>query len=229
MTSSVFWQHLFADTHDGHFLNACLHSVVMVGATEIGDKTFFIAAILAISRPATHVFLGCWGALAAMTVLSAVIGVLVPTLFSSVISHWCAIALFVFFGVNAIKDAISMYSKGEGDGVSDELAETEKELSDADTIRKSKNALGLIAAIFTMTFVAEWGDKSQVATVAMGAARDFGGTVLGAVLGHACCTGMAIAGGKVLSKHISERAVTLGSGIVFVLFALYAIWTGPEE
>jgi len=32
--------------HDGHFLSAAVHSVMMVIATEIGDKTFFIAAIL---------------------------------------------------------------------------------------------------------------------------------------------------------------------------------------
>ena len=59
-----------ANLHEGHFAYATLHSLAMVIATEIGDKTFFIAAILAMSRNPLHVFLGCWSALATMTVLS---------------------------------------------------------------------------------------------------------------------------------------------------------------
>ncbi|CAD7929352.1 unnamed protein product [Amoebophrya sp. A120] len=221
--------HVFAEPHEGHFWSAFLHSLVMVGATEIGDRTFFIAAILSISKKAIHVFAGCWGALATMTILSAAIGLLVPTLLSPTLSHWGAILLFVFFGGSAIKDALDMYAKGEGVGVSEELAETEKELKEDKTLKQKKSVLQVVGAIFAMTFLAEWGDKSQVSTVAMGAARDFGGIVVGAILGHAVCTSVAIAGGKMLAKHISERQVTLGSGFVFLGFALYAVWYGPEE
>jgi len=40
-------------------------------------------------------------------------------------------------------------------------------------------ALKMIYTIFFMVLMAEWGDKSQVATIAMGAARDVGGVVAG--------------------------------------------------
>lgn len=218
----------FQDPHDGHFVGAFLHAVFMVIGTELGDKTFFIAAILAMSRSPIHVFLGCWGALAVMTVLSSTIGLLVPTLLTPTLSHYGAIALFCFFGLSALKDAYQQYSEGTGVGVSEELEETEKELED-DKNLKASSAFKLISGIFSMTFLAEWGDKSQVATVAMGAARDFVGVTMGAVVGHACCTTVAIAGGKVFSQKISERQVTLGSGLLFLCFAIYALINGPED
>lgn len=104
-----------SDPHEGHFFSAFLHSVMMVIATEIGDRTFFIAAILAMSTPPLVVFLGCWGALFTMTVLSALIGLLVPTLLSPVVSHWICVGLFTWFGFKAMWDACQMYSKGEGE------------------------------------------------------------------------------------------------------------------
>merc|ERR1712032_69034 len=110
----------------------------------------------------------------------------------------------------------------------DELEETEKELED-DKELKSKSSLRLVMGIFTMTFLAEWGDKSQVATIAMGAARDYVGVTVGGIVGHMLCTGLAIIGGKVLSTKISERQVMLGSGILFLCFAIHAAAIGVEE
>ena len=80
-----------------------------------------------------------------------------------------------------------------------------------------------------MTFLAEWGDKSQIATIAMGAARDCGGVILGAVVGHALCTGLAVIGGRIMATSISERTVIIGSGVLFLGFAIYGILNGPEE
>ncbi len=53
-------------------------------ASEIGDKTFFIAAIMAMKSPRLTVFLGAIGALAAMTVLSAGLGWAAPNLVRAV-------------------------------------------------------------------------------------------------------------------------------------------------
>eukprot|EP00418_Pyrodinium_bahamense_P072435 CAMPEP_0179085748 /NCGR_PEP_ID=MMETSP0796-20121207/38852_1 /TAXON_ID=73915 /ORGANISM="Pyrodinium bahamense, Strain pbaha01" /LENGTH=201 /DNA_ID=CAMNT_0020783193 /DNA_START=41 /DNA_END=646 /DNA_ORIENTATION=- len=201
---------------------------MMVVGTELGDKTFFIAALLAMSRPPHLIFLGCWGALAVMTVLSSSLGFLMPALLTPQVTHYLVIGLFLFFGSSAAKTAYEQYSKGEGVGASEELEETEKELEDDKTIKVS-SPVKLVNSIFTMTFLAEWGDKSQVATIAMGAARDFLGVTLGAIFGHACCTGLAIFGGKMLSAHISERQVNLGSGVLFLGFALSAVLNGPED
>lgn len=71
-----------------------------------------------------------------------------------------------------------------------------------------------------MTGLAEWGDRSQIATIALGASKDMYGIVIGGVVGHAVCTGIAVIGGRVLATHISERAVTLIGGITFLSFAV---------
>ncbi|CAI7883051.1 unnamed protein product [Closterium sp. NIES-54] len=47
---------------------------LLVLFSEIGDKTFFIAAVLATRRPNLEVFAGTFGALAVMTVLSVALG-----------------------------------------------------------------------------------------------------------------------------------------------------------
>jgi putative Ca2+/H+ antiporter (TMEM165/GDT1 family) len=71
-----------------------------------------------------------------------------------------------------------------------------------------------------MTFLAEWGDRSQVATIALGAEKNAFGVTVGAVLGHALCTGVACVGGKMLATQISERTVTYSGGVLFLVFAI---------
>ena len=47
---------------------------------QIGDKTFFIAAVLAMRHSRAVIFTGAVGALALMTVLSAIMGFALPSL-----------------------------------------------------------------------------------------------------------------------------------------------------
>ena len=47
-------------------------------------------------------------------------------------------------------------------------------------------------------------------------------------MGHAMCTGLAVIGGKLLAERISERQVALAGGILFWLFAIHSLATGPE-
>jgi hypothetical protein len=57
-----------------NFLPAFTDSVMMIWATELGDKTFFIAAILAMRYNRLIIFGGAICALAVMTVISAIMG-----------------------------------------------------------------------------------------------------------------------------------------------------------
>lgn len=54
------------------FLHAFLASLSVIVVSELGDKTFFIAAIMAMRHPRLTVFAGAIGALAVMTVLSGI-------------------------------------------------------------------------------------------------------------------------------------------------------------
>ena len=73
--------------------------------------------------------------------------------------------------------------------------------------------------VASLIFVAEWGDRSMLATIALGAAQSPLGVAGGAVLGHAVATLIAVVGGAVLSRHISEKTVGYVGGTCFLLFA----------
>ena len=66
-----------------------------------------------------------------------------------------------------------------------------------------------IIQAFTMTFLAEWGDRSQIATVILAAREDVYGVCVGGILGHSLCTGLAVVGGRIIAARISVRTVTL--------------------
>lgn len=68
----------------------------MIMSMEIGDKTFFIGAILAMSNDKKLVFLGSVTALVVMCVISCVIGVTAPILMSRNVTVVIA-AILVFF------------------------------------------------------------------------------------------------------------------------------------
>lgn len=70
-----------------------------------------------------------------------------------------------------------------------------------------------------MVFLAEWGDRSQIATIALAASKDAIGAAVGASLGHCCCTAVAVLGGRLLASQINERIVSFFGGVTFLIFA----------
>ncbi len=56
------------------------------------------------------------------------------------------------------------------------------------------NAFGLI-------FLAEWGDRSQLATIVLASVNDVAGVILGGVLGHTLCTGLAVLAGALVNQQ----------------------------
>eukprot|EP00658_Telonema_sp_P-2_P030685 TRINITY_DN23135_c0_g1_i1.p1 TRINITY_DN23135_c0_g1~~TRINITY_DN23135_c0_g1_i1.p1 ORF type:complete len:173 (-),score=49.18 TRINITY_DN23135_c0_g1_i1:381-899(-) len=164
-----------------------------------------------------------------MTVLSAAMGYAAPMLLPHKVTHYLGAFLFLYFGVQLLREA-----QQAENAVSDELAETEEELYQKDGDEESgedpaqktrRNPLAalfspVLVKTFTLTFVAEWGDRSQIATIALAAAKNVYGVTAGGILGHALCTGIAVIGGKLLAERISERTMLYLGGIVFLLFAV---------
>lgn len=237
-------------TQTNKFWTALWNSVGMILATEIGDKTFFIAAILAMRHGQGVVFTGALSALAVMTILSVCIGFVLPSILPREYTHYCAILLFFYFGLKLLWEAQQMIRKGEGKGPSEELEEAELELAakglveskhdDEDAsleegkhnIKESlpinQKLLHILSQAFVLTFLAEWGDRSQIATIALASDKDPLGVVLGAVFGHSICTGVACVGGKYLAAKITERTVMLTGGCLFIIFGLHSLIAGTD-
>jgi putative Ca2+/H+ antiporter (TMEM165/GDT1 family) len=76
----------------------------------------------------------------------------------------------------------------------------------------------------TLTFLAEWGDRSQIATIALAAAKNPLGVMVGGCVGHSLCTGLAVVGGRMLASRISEKMVSQWGGIIFLIFGLHSVF-----
>ncbi|AQK52469.1 GDT1-like protein 4 [Zea mays] len=74
-------------------------SLAMTVLSEVGDKTFFAAAILAMRHPRKLVLAGCLTALIVMTALSASLGWVAPNLISRKWTHHVTTLLFFVFGI----------------------------------------------------------------------------------------------------------------------------------
>jgi putative Ca2+/H+ antiporter (TMEM165/GDT1 family) len=75
-----------------------------------------------------------------------------------------------------------------------------------------------------MTFLAEWGDRSQIATVALAATYNLFFVTLGCLLGHMICTGAAVQLGEWISKRVSEKQVQIAGGLVFILSGVLTLY-----
>ncbi|XP_076645939.1 putative divalent cation/proton antiporter TMEM165 [Halictus rubicundus] len=230
------------------FLHAFLASLSVIIVSELGDKTFFIAAIMAMKHPRMIVFVGAICALALMTVLSVIFGYAV-TIIPRAYTYYISTALFAIFGLKMLRDGYYMSAvegKEELEEVQSDLQKREDEyeretvstlVQDPETgvIRKTAkvNALMLLFRIFfqsfTLTFLAEWGDRSQLTTIILAARENVYGVIIGGILGHVFCTGLAVLGGRMIAQKISIRTVTIIGGLVFLLFALTALFISPTE
>ncbi|KAJ5040476.1 uncharacterized protein L3040_006132 [Drepanopeziza brunnea f. sp. 'multigermtubi'] len=263
-------------------LHSYVLSLTMILFSEIGDKTFLVAALMAMKHDRLLVFSAAFTALITMTVLSAVLGHTVPTLLPKRFTNFLAAALFLIFGGRLLKEGLAM---DPGEGVAAEMKEVEMELEEKEqqarqqgrrrssispyalemglgrtSSRKSRsgsripspprspssspdrpqtpprsavkgvlgglnNLLSLLLSpawvqTFIMTFLGEWGDRSQIATIAMAAGQDYWWVTGGAISGHAVCTGIAVIGGRAIAGRVSLRVVTLGGAIAFLIFGV---------
>merc|ERR1712130_323300 len=269
-------------------LHGFSESISVILVSEIGDKTFFIAAILAMRNNKLTVFLAAPSALFLMTVLSALLGWVVTTFIPREITYYTCTAIMFAFALKMLWEAWRM---GEGE-MEETQKEVEQELAELDdgqpqqgdnergeasigrddagfdgpppaaneqaakpqkqTPKSSEqgwvnNAIDrgckenswfgkkclkifkLFVNTFTLTFIAEWGDRSQLATIVLAGINDVVGVILGGCLGHAICTGGAVLAGALIARFISIRKITFLGALVFLGFAIASIFIDPNE
>ncbi|MEH2405149.1 TMEM165/GDT1 family protein [Nostoc sp.] len=198
-------------------------ALLLITVSELGDKTFFIAVILAMHHSRRLVFTGVTAALAAMTILSVLFGQVVSLLPKNYI-HYAEIALFIAFGIKLLYDASKMSAAACDTEV---VQEAEAAVKKADLqLPKQKTSLGIVIEAFVLTFMAEWGDRTQIATITLAAGNNPIGVTIGAIFGHAICAAIAVIGGKMIAGRISERQLTLIGGCLFLVFGIVAAVEG---
>lgn len=199
-------------------LAAFTAGLTLITISELGDKTFFIAAILAMRHARRWVLLGVVLALVAMTLLSVALGQAVAQLPTT----WVRVAevvLFLGFGLKLLYDA----SKMSDQPPVDEQEAAIQTVEAAESKAVPKQAMQILTEAFALTFVAEWGDRTQIATVMLATAYHPLGVTIGAILGHTICAAIAVLCGRLIAGRISERTVTALGGSLFVIFGIVSL------
>jgi putative Ca2+/H+ antiporter (TMEM165/GDT1 family) len=176
-----------------------LFSTGAVVLAEMGDKTQLLAMAFAAKYPAGKVLLGVFAATVLNHALAVAAGNFVTRFDSSQIWIQGAAALsFIFFGLWTIR----------GDKLAGEENMTTR--------------FGAVVTVAVAFFIAEMGDKTQLATIAIAArfAESPAAVLLGTTTGMLIADGIGIVTGIVLRRKIPERTVKLVSAVAFVIFGL---------
>lgn len=226
-----------------------LLAISMILVSEIGDKTFLIAALMAMKHNRYVVFLASIASLAIMTLLSGIFGQAFTSFLPETLISIVASILFFIFGFKILKEGIEM---DKDMGVEEELHEVEQDISSAELNQTNnvmesggvlkahnnkfnkftelikKNVMNffspLFVQVFVMVFLGEIGDRSQISTIVMAGSGNFWPVIVGSILGHAFCSAIAVIFGVLLASRIKMKTITLIGGALFIIFGIvYAV------
>ncbi|PNY03252.1 gdt1-like protein 3-like, partial [Trifolium pratense] len=197
----------------------------------IGDETFIIAALMAMRHPKSIVLSGALSALIIMTVLSTGLGRIVPNLISKKHTNSAATVLYLFFGLRLLYIAWRSDPKSSQKKEMEEVEEKLESGQGKTSFRRffSRFCTPIFLESFVLTFLAEWGDRSQIATIALATHKNALGVATGATIGHTICTSVAVVGGSMLASRISQRSVATVGGLLFLGFSLSSYFYPPLD
>ena len=185
-------------------MEAFLVSTGIVALAEIGDKTQLLALLLAARfKKPWPIVLGILVATVANHALAGALGAWVTTQISAGVLRWILAASFLAMAVWML-----VPDKLEGD-------------SDAQPPR-----WGVFATTVLMFFLAEMGDKTQIATVMLAARFDtylavVAGTTAGMMLANAPVVWL----GERVTRLLPLVVVHRVSALIFAVLAVLAIWS----
>lgn len=184
-------------------MEAFLTSTALVALAEMGDKTQLLAMLLATRfRKPVPIILGIFVATIANHFLAALVGHSIAGVLTQPWFRYAVAGSFI---------AMALWTL-----VPDKI--------DEDAPLKAPSKAGVFVTTLVAFFLVEMGDKTQVATVALGAQFD---NLLAVTAGTTC--GMMLANvpavlfGEALAKHVPMRALQVGAALIFLLLGLWMI------
>ncbi len=181
-------------------MEAFLTSTLLVALAEIGDKTQLLSFVLAarLRKPAAIVA-GIFVATIANHALAGSAGVWLAKQISPQVLPWATGLLFVGFGLWALHpDAL-------------------------DDDPKLHRAGAFVTAVIAF-FLAEMGDKTQLATVALGARFEaLAAVVLGTTLGMLAANIPAVLVGEALAQKLPMKAIRFAAAGIFIATGIATI------
>jgi putative Ca2+/H+ antiporter (TMEM165/GDT1 family) len=182
-------------------MTAFITSFLFITLAEMGDKTQLLAMAFATRFPAPQVLVGIFIATLLTHALAVLTGKFLSCLIPlDVISFFAALS-FIGFGIWTLRG--------------DKLEGEEK--------RPSK--FGPIVTVAIAFFLAEMGDKTQLATISLAIKyQNLINVLMGTTLGMVVADAFGIIIGVIMKKHIPDKTIKWCSAIIFILFGLLGIY-----
>ncbi len=185
-------------------MDSLLVSTVTVALAEIGDKTQLLALLLAARyRKPVPIVLGILAATLLNHALAAWFGAAVSQWLSPQVLRWIVVASFLAVALWTLKP--------------DKLEENERRLP----------SHGAFLATCVAFFLAEIGDKTQVATVLLAAKYSpLWEVIAGPTLGMLLANVPVVALGSRFADRLPLRAARIAAALLFVVLAAWVAWYG---
>ncbi|MFP3568814.1 TMEM165/GDT1 family protein [Paraburkholderia sp. SIMBA_030] len=184
--------------------HAFLISAGAVALAEIGDKTQLLSLVLAARyRKPLPIILGVLAATLVNHACAGALGAWLGSLLTPTIMRWALAASFIAMGLWILVP----------DRLDDEEANT------------NRTHFGVFGATVVTFFLAEMGDKTQIATVALAARfHDFFGVVAGTTLGMMIANVPAILLGDRFAHKLPTSLVHGIAAVMFVILGTMALF-----
>ncbi len=180
---------------------AFIASLMFVVLAEMGDKTQLLAMAFASRYSAQKVLIAVFLATFINHALAVAAGRFLTAIIPMDIISFVAAVSFIIFGLWTIRG-----DKLEGED-------------------KKESRFGPVVTVGIAFFLAEMGDKTQLATVSLAVEYPNALNVLmGTTLGMVIADAVGIIVGVVLRKHIPEKTIKWFSAAVFVLFGFLGVY-----
>ncbi|WP_027157369.1 TMEM165/GDT1 family protein [Methylobacter luteus] len=175
-------------------------SFALIAAAEIGDKSQLVCMTLASRHRGLPVMLGAIAAFAFLNTLAVVFGVAIASWLPEYIVAATVAFLFGAFGIHALR----VDEEDEGEEV------------------KEKSGHGIFFTTFLLITVAEFGDKTQLAVVALSSTAAPIAVWLGATAALASTSALGILAGRTILQKIPLVLLHKISGAIFLILAVLA-------
>jgi putative Ca2+/H+ antiporter (TMEM165/GDT1 family) len=184
-------------------MDAFLASAFTVAFAEIGDKTQLLSLFL-VARFAKR--------------LPIVLGITVATLLNHALSAWLGAWIAMFIPANWLPWVLALSFVA----IAGWLLVPDRDNSESSAYL----GMGVLMATITMFFLAEIGDKTQIATVVLAARyTNTLWVVIGTTAGMLIANIPVIMAGRWLMERLPLAKVRVGASILFVMMAVITLWT----
>jgi len=178
-------------------------SYLLIFAAEIGDKSQLVCMALAARYRAWPVMIGSSLAFIILNTLAVIFGVAIANFIPPLMLSAIVAVLFLVFGIHALR-------------IEDEPEDEQVE------IKSSKN---ILFATLLLIIVAEFGDKTQLAVVALSSTSLPLAVWLGSTMALITTSALGVWAGRTLLQRIPISLLHRISGVIFILLALFAAYT----